>query len=111
MNFRRETGGSLGMDRQAYPIEVQATDLGNLESQAQAQGHPIAQRLTEFALASWQGLMLSPHALETGNLTPVAMVVLDDLVASHLQSHVKVLRQHRSEEHTSELQSLRHLVC
>ena len=66
MNFRRETGGSLGMDREAYTIQVQAADLGDIEAQPQTQGHPIAQRLTELALASRQGLMLRPHALEAG---------------------------------------------
>src|SRR5208282_6514440 len=79
MNLRRETGGSLGMDRQAYTIKVQAADLGDIESKAQPQGYPIAQRLTEFALASRQGLMLRPHPLKTRDLTPVGVVVLDDL--------------------------------
>jgi hypothetical protein len=45
MNFRRETGGSLGTGGRAKAVQIQVADLGDFEVHPQPQGDPVAQRL------------------------------------------------------------------
>jgi hypothetical protein len=82
MDFRRETGGNLGMGGLADVIQIHIAERGNLQMHFQSQGNPVAQCFPEFTLTSGQSGVPSPDPLKPRNLALIRMVIFDDIVLS-----------------------------
>src|ERR1035438_4264181 len=97
-----------------YHASVQAIGETMARTGVEMSGDPTGmtsltaiQRLTGEELAileQWRGLV-------PGNTVTEQLRDRDRMAMGNVQARVALLRKYRSEEHTSELQSLRHLVC
>src|SRR6266498_3352213 len=103
MNFKRETGGSLGLGQHADAVEIQPAHWWDFESKPQPQRNPIAQRLAQFALAAQERFVPGPDALEAGNLAPVTAGsrIPRDVGKKHCALPASQWRQIRSNKSTT----------
>ena len=76
-------------------VEIHLSQFGYLESEPEPKSDPIAQGLTEFALAPSESLVFRPHALKAGDFAPVRAVFFEDLILGHFHGDVEVMCEHK----------------
>ena len=86
-------------------VQIEAGQDRNGESQAQPQGDPVAQRLTQLTPTALQRLISRPDALQSWNLTLVGSLMFDDFIPGQFHGLVDIARKQGS------LLGLHHLQC